>query len=148
MWIKKNADGTIQSANIKHDGFKNIELDKDKNGEIYSHYDKNFKPDFAKINQVKNDKSKGELDKKRDEELKGFEIDSFFLNKEIIKDMAVAHSVMGEGLKTQWINNSNEIVAMTKEEMGNIIKKGTKKVAEIYFKYRIEKDKIDDLSEL
>jgi len=85
---------------------------------------------------------KRELDKKRDDELLGFVIDGVLLNKEYLKDMAVAYSLASASEKIEWINVKNETVKFSRSGLGTLIKKGSDKVKEIYFRYRALKDKL------
>jgi hypothetical protein len=102
------------------------------------------------LNQLKIENKKIEIDNKklilnqqRDKELKGFTIDNIFLNKEIIKDMAVKYTTLGDDEKAHWIDLDNKVVELTKAELGVLVKQGTDKVEAIYFKYRQLKDEIE-----
>ena len=86
--------------------------------------------------------TKAELDEQRAEKLKGFVIDNIFLNKEVIKDMAVKYTTLADHAKAKWIDVDNNIVEFTKAELGALVKKGTDRVEAIYFKYRQLKDKL------
>jgi len=81
-----------------------------------------------------------ELDQQRNEELKGFVIDDIFMNEDIIKTMAVAFNIAGDDEQIEWIDISNKTVTFSKADFGALIKKGSQKVKEIYFKYRKLKD--------
>ena len=83
------------------------------------------------------------LNKDRANELKGFIIDNIFLNKEIIKDMAVKFTTLGDDEKAHWIDVDNQVVELTKAELGALVKQGTEKVEAIYFKYRQLKDELE-----
>jgi len=86
---------------------------------------------------------KFDLNYKRNNELKGFTIDNIFLNKEIIKDMAVKFTTLGDDEKAHWIDVDNQVVELTKAELGALVKQGTEKVEAIYFKYRQLKDELE-----
>lgn len=86
--------------------------------------------------------AKKDLDTQRDNELKGFTVDNIFLNKEIIKDMAVKFTTLADNEVAHWIDLDNKTVELSKEALGGLVKKGTQKVEEIYFKYRALKDKL------
>ena len=87
--------------------------------------------------------AKKDLDTQRDNELKGFIIDNIFLNKEIIKDMAVKFTTLGDDEKARWIDVNNKEVELSKAELGALVKQGTDKVEAIYFKYRQLKDELE-----
>jgi hypothetical protein len=83
-----------------------------------------------------------ELNKQRDQELKGFIINDIFINKEIIYDMSVVYNTLGDDEKVNWIDINNNQIELTKDELGALILEGRKKIEEIYFKYRKLKDEI------
>jgi len=56
--------------------------------------------------------------------------------------MAVKYNTTTDDEKIHWIDADNKIIEFTKAEFGNLIKKGTKKVEEIYFKHRRLKDEV------
>jgi hypothetical protein len=87
--------------------------------------------------------TKNNLNIQRDQELKGFIFDNIFLNKEIIKDMAVKFTTMADDEIAKWIDINNQKVELTKAELGILVKKGTQTVEDIYFKYRALKDKLE-----
>jgi hypothetical protein len=87
--------------------------------------------------------TKNNLNIQRDQELKGFIFDNIFLNKEIIKDMAVKFTTMADAEIAKWIDINNQKVELTKAELGVLVKKGTQTVEDIYFKYRALKDKLE-----
>jgi len=99
--------------------------------------------DSNKIDIVLNESKKRHLNNQRDDELKGFIIDNIFLNKEIIKDMAVKFTTLGDDEKAHWIDVDNQVVELTKAEFGALVKQGTEKVEAIYFKYRQLKDELE-----
>ena len=82
-----------------------------------------------------------ELNQQRDKELKLFIIDNIEMNEDIIYKMSVKYNTTTGTDKIKWINADNNIVEFTKQDFGALIKKGTEKVEEIYFKYRQLKDK-------
>ena len=102
-----------------------IEVDKDK---ILSEYKKRIKIE--------------ELNNKRNKELKGFVIDNIFLTEDILKTMAVKYSISSDDELINWIWIDNEIIQLTIAELWELIKKGSDKIWEIYFKYRMLKDNI------
>jgi len=96
---------------------------------------------LADVEIVKNIESAiKELDKQRNEELKGFVIDDIFMNEDVIKTMAVAFNIAGDKEKIEWIDVNNQTVSFSKADFGVLIKKGSQKIKEIYFKYRKLKD--------
>ncbi len=83
-----------------------------------------------------------ELNQQRDKELKGFVIDNIFMNEDIIKTMAVAYNIAADNETIEWIDINNKVVKFTKADFGALIKQGSNKVKEIYFKYRNLKDEL------
>jgi len=83
-----------------------------------------------------------ELNKKRDKELQGFVLDDIFMNEDVIKTMAVAYNVATDDEIIQWIDINNQVVDFSKVDFGALIKQGSTKVKEIYFKYRQLKDQV------
>ena len=102
-----------------------IEVDKDK---ILSEYKKRIKIE--------------ELNNKRNKELTGFVIDNIFLTEDILKTMAVKYSISSDDELINWIWVDNKIIQLTIAELWELIKKGSDKIWEIYFKYRNLKDNI------
>jgi hypothetical protein len=90
--------------------------------------------------QAKVDDDLNKLNQKRNKELQGFIIDDIFMNKEIIKDMAVKFTTLANDKKARWIDKNNNVVEFTKAQLGTLVSKGTDKIEEIYFKYRTLKD--------
>jgi len=84
-----------------------------------------------------------ELDKQRDKELQGFIVDDIFMNEDVIKTMLVAYNVAVDDEIIQWIDINNQVVDFSKTNFGALIKQGSTKVKDIYFKYRKLKDDVD-----
>jgi len=82
------------------------------------------------------------LNEKRDNELKGFVINNIFMNEDIIKTMAVAYNIAADNETIEWIDINNKVVKFTKADFGALIKQGSNRVKEIYFKYRKLKDEL------
>ena len=83
-----------------------------------------------------------ELNNQRDKELKGFVIDSIFMNEDVIKTMTVAYNIATDNETIQWIDVNNQVVDFSKADFGALIKQGSTKVKEIYFRYRKLKDEL------
>jgi len=86
--------------------------------------------------------NKKELNEKRDSELKGFVVSDVFMNEDIIKTMAVQYNIAADDETIEWIDVNNQTVSFSKDEFGALIKAGSQKVKEIYFKYRALKDNL------
>jgi hypothetical protein len=86
------------------------------------------------------DEQIAELNRQRDDELRGFVIDNIYMNEELIKTMAVKYNVTLDDEVVKWIDVNNAIVEYTKADFGSLIKQGVGKVETIYFKYRELKD--------
>ena len=97
-------------------------------------YNKNLNPNIQP--------TKDELNRERNNELQGFVIDDIFMNEDVIKTMAVAYNVATDDETIQWIDINNKIVDFSKVDFGALIKQGSNKVKEIYFKYRQLKDQV------
>lgn len=81
------------------------------------------------------------LNQKRAEELKtGVVASDVFMNEDIIKTMAVQHNIAKTDEVIEWIDVNNQTVTFSKADFGALIKQGSQKVKEIYFKYRALKD--------
>ena len=76
----------------------------------------------------------------RDNELKGFVIDNIFMSEDILKTMAVQYNIAEANEVIEWIDVNNQTVTFSKTDFGILIKAGSQKVKEIYFKYRALKD--------
>ena len=101
--------------------------------------DKNFK------NAVDLDNKKRLFDFSRDEELKtGVVISDVFMNEDIIKTMAVQHNIATDDEVIEWIDINNQTVTFSKVDFGALIKAGSQKVKEIYFKYRALKNELEE----
>ena len=85
-----------------------------------------------------------ELDAKRDKELSGFVISDIAMNENIIKTMAVQFNIAEDDETIEWIDINNQTVTFSKVEFGGLIKQGSQKVKEIYFKYRALKNKLEE----
>ena len=83
-----------------------------------------------------------ELNNKRKKELQGFVIDNIFFTENILKTMAVKYSISSDDELINWIWVNNKIIQLTKAELWELIKKGSDRIQEIYFKYRKLKDNI------
>jgi len=83
-----------------------------------------------------------ELNNKRKKELQGFVIDNIFFTENILKTMAVKYSISSDDELINWIWADNKIIQLTKAELWELIKKGSDRIQEIYFKYRKLKDNI------
>jgi len=92
--------------------------------------------------QAKIDEALDALNMKRDKELQGFVIDNIFINEDIIKTMAVQFNIADDTEMIQWIDINNQVVEFGKADFGALIKQGSMKIKEIYFKYRQLKDEI------
>ena len=88
------------------------------------------------------DFKKQQLDKERDAELKGFDVSNILMNENIIKTMAVQHNIATDDEVIEWIDINNQTVTFSKVDFGALIKTGSQKVKEIYFKYRKLKDEL------
>lgn len=90
-----------------------------------------------------------ELNQMRDKELGLFIIDNIEMNEDIIYKMSIKYNTIADNEKIKWIDANNKVVEFTKANFGQLIKKGTAKVEEIYFKYRQLKDKaLQELSKI
>ena len=87
---------------------------------------------------------KNALDAKRDKELSGFVISDIAMNENIIKTMAVQFNIAEDDETIEWIDINNQTVTFSKVEFGGLIKQGSQKVKEIYFKYRALKNKLEE----
>ena len=104
---------------------------------------KEIKNKWTKLEaQAKKDSLKQELNKKRNDELKSFVINDIFMNEEQIKTMAVVYNITDSSESIEWINISNQVVSFTKADFGALIKQGSQKIKEIYFRYRKLKDNL------
>lgn len=83
------------------------------------------------------------LNLQRDEELKEFVINDIFMNEDVIKMMAVKFNIIDDKEKVFWIDINNNTRGLTKTEFGDLIRLGSQKVEEIYFKYRKLKDELE-----
>ncbi len=86
--------------------------------------------------------SKVELNIVRANELKSFMIDDIFMSEDIIKTMAVQYNIASDDEVIEWIDINNQTVTFSKVELGALIKVGSQKVKEIYFKYRLLKNEL------
>lgn len=86
--------------------------------------------------------NKNKLNLQRNNELKGFIIDNILMNEDTIKTMAVSFNIATDDEQIEWIDIENKVVAFNKTDFGALIKKGSNKVKEIYFRYRKLKDEI------
>jgi hypothetical protein len=86
------------------------------------------------------DEQIAELNRQRDDELRGFVIDNIYMNEELIKTMAVKYNVTLDDEVVKWIDVNNAIVEYTKADFGSLIKQGVEKVETIYFRFRELKD--------
>ena len=104
---------------------------------------KEIKNKWTKLEaQAKKDSLKQELNQKRNDELKSFVINDIFMNEEQIKTMAVVYNITDSSESIEWINISNQVVSFTKADFGALIKQGSQKIKEIYFRYRKLKDNL------
>jgi len=95
-----------------------------------------------KISELKLQQKIDELNRQRDKELEGFVIDGIYLNKEYIKDLSIKHSLLKDSEKAKWITADNKETLLTKEQIESLIKQGSERIEEIYFKYRKLKDEV------
>ena len=109
--------------------------------ELFEDFKAHFKEDENASIKILPYAHKVILNKQRDKELKLFIIDNIEMNEDIIYKMSVKYNTTTGTDKIKWINADNNIVEFTKQDFGALIKKGTDKIEEIYFKYRQLKDK-------
>jgi len=88
--------------------------------------------------KAKVDNAKQELNAQRDKELEGFTIDGIFMNEKILGAMSVELGVATGDI--EWIDVNNKTVTFTKTKFAKLVKDGSAKVKEIYFRYRKLKD--------
>jgi hypothetical protein len=93
------------------------------------------------------DEQIAELNRQRDDELRGFVIDNIYMNEELIKTMAVKYNVTLDDEVVKWIDVNNAIVEYTKADFGSLIKQGVGKVETIYFRFRELKDVVLTIGE-
>jgi len=86
---------------------------------------------------------KYKLSVERDKELQGFAINSVFMNEHTMKTMAVQYNIAKDDEVIEWIDMNNQTVTFSKSDFGALIKAGSQKVKEIYFKYRALKDEVE-----
>ena len=92
---------------------------------------------------IDNDSEIKFLNIERDEELKkGFIFSDLFINEDIIKTMSVQHNIAIDDEVIEWIDINNQTVTFSKVDFGVLIKQGSNKIKEIYFKYRKLKDEL------
>jgi len=95
--------------------------------------------ELVKIANV--EKEKISLNVQRNEELKiGVVVSDVFMNEDIIKTMSVNYDMALADEVIDWIDINNKTVTFNKFDFGVLIKSGSQKVKEIYFKYRALKD--------
>lgn len=82
------------------------------------------------------------LNIKRTQELNKIVIDDIAMNEDVIKTMAVQFNIADDTETIQWIDINNQVVEFNKVDFGALIKQGSMKVKEIYFKYRTLKDQV------
>jgi len=102
----------------------------------------NLSPD--EILKIDKRAKKYELNSNRDKELSGFVISGVAMNEDIIKTMAVQFNIAEDDETIEWIDINNQTVTFSKVEFGGLIKQGSQKVKEIYFKYRALKNKLEE----
>jgi len=88
---------------------------------------------------------KFDLNQARTKELKaGLVVSDVFMNEDIIKTMAVQHNIATDDEVIEWIDINNQTVTFSKVDFGALIKAGSQKVKEIYFKYRALKNELEE----
>ena len=98
--------------------------------------------DASELSNILKQNSLISLDSQRDEELRGFVIDNIFYNENIIFSMSVSYNISLDIDSIEWIGHDNQLLTFSKSDFGDLIKLGSQRVKEIYFKYRQLKDKL------
>jgi len=78
----------------------------------------------------------------RDRALQEVVFEQLHCSEDLIKSMAVLYMITPDDQPIKWITVSNETKVFTKQAFGKIIKDATEAIGIIYFKARLEKDKI------
>ncbi len=99
----------------------------------------------SEILAIKINYKKDVLNAERNKELEtGVIVSDVFMNEDIIKTMAVQHNIVTDDEVIEWIDINNQTVTFSKVDFGALIKAGSQKVKEIYFKYRALKNELEE----